>query len=377
MKIIIAPNAFKGSLSAWEAACCIEEGIKRALPKARCIKVPVADGGDGTVEALVRATGGKQVYKKVDGPAGKPARAGFGVLGDNRTGVIEMAMASGLALIPKREQNPLKTTTYGTGQLIEAAMDKGCRYLIVGIGGSATVDGGIGMAQALGIKFLDKSGKEVGRGGGALAKIKNIDISGLDKRMKKTNVVVACDVTNPLLGRNGSARIFGPQKGADPKMVVQLEAGLANLARVIKRDLGKDIKNIPGAGAAGGLGAGLMAFLDANLKSGIDLVIKAAELEQKMKGADLVITTEGCIDEQTAFGKAPAGVAAIGKKYKVPVVALGGQVAGQTQGLHKCGINAAFSIIRSPLTLEQAIKESKPALRQAAEQIIRLYIAGR
>ena len=377
MKIIIAPNAFKGSLSAWEAAGCIEEGIKIALPKARCIKVPVADGGDGTVEALVRDTGGKQVYKKVDGPVGKPVRAGFGVLGDGRTGVIEMATASGLALIPKKEQNPLKTTTYGTGQLVKAALDKGCRYLIVGIGGSATVDGGIGMAQALGIRFLDKSGKEVGRGGAGLEKIKNIDISGVDKRLKKTKVVVACDVTNPLLGRNGSARIFGPQKGADPKMVVQLEAGLANLARVIKRDLGKDIKNIPGAGAAGGLGMGLMAFLQAKLKSGIDLVIKAAELERKVKGADLVITTEGCIDEQTAFGKAPAGVAAIGKKYKIPVVALGGQIAGKTAALHKCGINAVFSIIRSPLTLEQAIKESKSALKQAAEQIMRLYIAGR
>lgn len=378
MKIVIAPDSFKGNMTSLQVASAIEKGIKRVLPRARCVKVPMADGGEGTVQSLVDATGGRIVRKKVTGPAGKPVRASYGMLADGETAVIEMAEASGLPQVSGREKNPMKTTTYGTGELIRDAMDRGARHIIIGIGGSATTDGGAGMAQALGVKFRNSRNtviKEKGSGG-MLNKIASIDMSDVDPRLRKTRVTVASDVDNPLCGKRGAAHVFGPQKGATPAMVKTLDANLKHFGQLIKRDLKKNIINMKGAGAAGGLGAGLVAFTGARLKSGIDIVVEATGLKNAIKGADLVITGEGRVDFQTAFGKTPAGVAKAAKRFRVPVVAIGGGLADDARGVFDHGIHALESAAARDMSLEEAIALSKQHLANAGERTIRMIQVG-
>ena len=322
MKIIIAPDSFKSSLTAIEVSDALEKGVKKAYPNAQIEKIPMADGGEGTVQCLVNATQGKIYQKEVIGPLGEQVIASFGVLGDQNAAAIEMASASGLPLVPPEKKNPLITTTFGTGQLIKAALDHGCSTMIIGIGGSATNDGGAGMVQALGAYLLDNNEKEIGFGGVQLSKLNRIDISNMDERISKTKILVASDVQNPLCGPTGASRIYGPQKGATEEMIVTLDNSLSHFADIIKRDLGKDIKDIPGAGAAGGLGAGLMAFLNAELKPGIDIVINTVRLEEIVQDADLVITGEGEINGSTIYGKTPIGVARVAKKFQIPVVSI-------------------------------------------------------
>jgi glycerate kinase len=374
MKIVAAPNAFKESLSAVGVAKSIARGVRRVLPDAEVVQVPVADGGDGTAEALVAATGGQIIKRRVTGPLGEPVDAYFGLLGDGHTAVVEMAVASGLHLVPNGKRNPMKTTTYGTGELIATALDQGATKVIVGIGGSATVDGGAGMAQALGCSLLDGDGRDIARGGQGLAHLSRVDLSKRHPKVQGVEALVACDVDNPLTGPKGAPAVYGPQKGATPEMVEKLDGYLANYAQILKRDLGLEVDRVPGAGAAGGLGAGLMAFLGAKLKSGVEIVIEASRLEEKLKGADLVITGEGKLDGQTAFGKAPIGVARLAKKHGIPVVALGGALADDAPELVNHGVDALFSILPRPMSLSEAMKRTDEFVARATEQIIRLIL---
>ncbi len=351
MKIVVAPDSFKGSLTAVEVSDAIGQGVREIFPEAEIVKIPMADGGDGTVQCLVNATGGEILKEKVTAPLGDEVLASYGILGDKKTAVIEMAEASGLTLVPENKRNPLITTTYGTGQLIKAGLDQGCRKMIIGIGGSATNDGGAGMVQALGVKLLDREGKEIGFGGGELKKVFRIDTKYLDNRLSETKVLIASDVSNPLCGPKGAARIYGPQKGATSEVIEELDESLAHFAEVIKRDLHRDIKDIPGAGAAGGLGAGLMAFLDAKLKPGIEIIIEVVKLEQAIKDADLVITGEGKIDSQTIYGKGPVGVAKIAKKYHIPVMAIGAIINPDAKIVHKYGIDFLVKVSDPPMSL--------------------------
>ncbi len=376
MKIVVAPDSFKESLRAKEVAEIIEEGIKRVFPQAEVIKVPLADGGEGTVEAILEARGGKVISQEVTSPLGERIKAHFGILDDGFTGIVEMAQASGLSLVPQPQRNPLLTTTYGTGELIKAALDRGCKRIIVGIGGSATVDGGAGMVQALGAKLLNGKGKQISFGGGSLGEIVSIDMSSLDTRVKNTEALVASDVDNPLCGPKGAARVYGPQKGATPEMVKTLEKNLAHFAMMIKKYLNKEVKNIPGAGAAGGLGAGLIAFLGAELRPGIKLMIEASRLEERIKGADLVISGEGRIDEQTVYGKTPVGVAEMAKKEKIPVIIIGGEIRGDVEALYERGVDAVVSCIDRILPRAEAMKEARKTLRQATERAMRLIKIG-
>ncbi|MFS8652025.1 MAG: glycerate kinase [Caldibacillus sp.] len=373
MKIVVAPDSFKESLSAMEVAQAIEKGFRAVFPDAQIEKIPMADGGEGTVQSLVDATGGKIITKEVTGPLGEKVTAFFGVLGDGKTAVIEMAAASGLHLVPVEKRNPLLTTTRGTGELILAALDEGVDHLIIGIGGSATNDGGSGMAQALGARLLDKDRNEIAPGGGSLDKLANIDISELDARLQNVKIEVACDVDNPLIGQDGASHVFGPQKGATPEMVEQLDQNLAHYATILARDLGKDVAHIPGAGAAGGLGAGLLAFLDAELKSGIDIVIAATDLEEKIKDADLVITGEGKIDSQTIHGKTPIGVAKAAKKFNIPVIAICGSIADDVDVVHDHGIDVLFSSLMRITTLEEALESGASNVEKTARNIAALY----
>lgn len=375
-KIVIAPDSFKGSMSAKEVADAIERGIKSVLTNAEIIKIPMADGGEGTVETLVDATSGQIIKLNVLDPLGSETEAYFGILGDGSTAVIEMALASGLTMVPRDKRNPLFTTTFGTGQLIKAALDNGCRELIIGVGGSATNDGGVGMAQALGIKFLNNKGQEISFGGGNLLNIDRIDLKNMDKRVKDCKFKVACDVDNPLCGPKGASYVFGPQKGATPEMVKYLDENLAHLAEVIKRDMGIDVKNEPGAGAAGGLGAGLMAFCNAQLQRGIELVIEATKIEEKIKGADLVITGEGQMDYQTAHGKTPYGVAQVAKKRNVPVVALVGSIGAGVEVLYEKGIDSIFSIVEGPMSLEESMEQGAILIERTANRVIRALKIG-
>lgn len=378
MKIVIAPDSFKGNMTSLQVASAIEKGIKRVLPRARCVKVPMADGGEGTVQSLVDATGGRIIRKKVTGPAGKPVTARYGLLADGKSAVIEMAEASGLPLVSGRDMNPLKTTTYGTGELIRDAMDRGAKHIIIGIGGSATTDGGAGMAQALGVKYRDSRNtviREYGAGG-MLNRIASIDTSELDPRLRRTRITVASDVDNPLCGTRGAARVFGPQKGATPAMVKTLDANLKHFGQLIKKDLKKNVLTLKGAGASGGLGAGLVAFTGARLKSGIDIVVEATGLKQAIKGADLVITGEGRVDFQTAFGKTPAGVARAARRFGVPVVAIGGGLADDARGVFEHGIHALESAAARDMSLEEAIALSRQHLANAGERTIRMIQVG-
>lgn len=366
MKIVIAPDSFKESLTALEAAQAIENGMRKVLSEANFVKIPMADGGEGTVQSLVDATEGRIITKTVTGPLGEPVEAFFGISGDKKTAVIEMAAASGLHLVPNEKRNPLITTTRGTGELIIAALEYGIEHIIIGIGGSATNDGGAGMAKALGIKMLDAAGKEIAEGGGALAEIAAINTAAVDPRLASVRIEVACDVDNPLTGPRGASAIFGPQKGATPEMVQQLDANLSHYADMIRKEIGTDIEQIAGAGAAGGLGGGLMAFLSAELKSGVDIVLEATKLEDQLKDADFVITGEGKIDGQTVFGKTPIGVAKTAKKHSIPVIAIAGSLGSDSHKVHEHGIDAVFSIVPGIVPLSDAFKNASVNVERLA-----------
>jgi glycerate kinase len=374
MKIVIAPDSYKGSLSAFEVAKSIQKGILNVDKTIETVIVPMADGGEGTVQSLIDASGGEIIELTVHDPLFREIKSFYGIMGDGVTAVISMAAASGLPLLTPEERNPLKTTTYGTGELIKDALNRGCRKFIIGLGGSATNDGGCGMAQALGVKFTDENANEVGFGGGELQKISAIDITGIDNRIKTVEFLAACDVDNPLCGEKGASAVYGPQKGASENDVKTLDDGLMHFAQIIKQQLNLDIKNVPGTGAAGGLGAGVMIFLNAQLKRGIDIVTQTTNLADKIIGADLVITGEGRIDFQTGFGKTPFGVAQVAKKQNIPVIVLAGSLGEGYQTLYEKGFDGIFSIIDKPMSLQQAIDNAAGLLENAAENVMRLWI---
>lgn len=378
MKIILAPDSFKGNLSSTEVAAAMEKGIKRVLPRARCVKIPMADGGEGTVQSLLAACGGRLVSCEVKGPLGRRVQSCYGMLADNKTAVIEMAAASGLGLVSDKSKNPLKTTTYGTGELICQALDAGAKEIIIGIGGSATNDAGAGMAQALGVAFLDGAGRVIRQNGSGamLRKIEGIDISGVHPRLARARIQVACDVDNPLCGRRGAAYVFAPQKGATPAMVKILDANLRHFAKVVKRELGVDVATVRGAGAAGGLGAGLVVFASAELKSGFGIVSQAASLEKRLRSADLIFTGEGRVDFQTAFGKTPAGVAKLASKHGVPVIAIGGGLADDARENFAQGIDGLEPAVARAMPLREALSNAEDYIANAAERALRLALIG-
>lgn len=375
MKIIVAPNEFKGSMTASTAAMAMTRGIHRAIPDARVVQIPVSDGGDGMVNVLNDTLGGGLCTYRVSGPLFTELEADLCYVPERRLAAVEMALASGLALLSDIPLNPEETTTLGTGQLIAKALDLGAKHIAVGIGGSATNDGGIGMAAALGVRFLDNNNVDIQPVGGALGSIRKIDMSGLDPRINDTLIEAVCDVANPLTGPKGAAAVYGPQKGATPEQVRHLDAGLSHLAELLEEQLGVNVRNLPGAGAAGGLGAGLHAFCGADLRKGVDIVLDLVELERKLEGADLVLTGEGQMDFQTAFGKAPAGVAAMAMKKHIPCLAIAGSVGNNLEELHKIGINAFFSLCSGPITLKQAMNNSSQLLEKSTEQAIRCFIS--
>jgi len=372
MTIVLAPDSFKESMTAKEVCEAMEKGIKKANPNIKCIKVPMADGGEGTMQSLVDATDGKVYKVKVQGPLGAEVEAEYGILGDGEVAVIEMASASGIHLVPKEKRNPMKTSTFGTGQLIKACLEHSIKKLLIGIGGSATNDGGAGMVQALGGKLLDSDGNELPLGGGELRKLAQIDLSNLDDRLKDVEVEVACDVNNPLVGEKGASYVFGPQKGATEEMVKVLDENLRHYGAKIKECLGIDIVEVPGAGAAGGLGAGLMAFLNGTLKNGLEMVVEYTKLEQKVKEADMVWTGEGSIDHQTIYGKTPYGVARVAKKYKLPVIALAGRIGDGIEPLYDSGIDAIYSIMQGVSSLEDALINGRRNVKKTSENVARL-----
>ena len=377
MNIIIAPDSFKGSLTAVAVADAIEQGIRAVAPEAELVRVPLADGGEGTAQALVDATGGHMIQQRVLGPLREPVDAFFGILGDDTTGVVEMAAASGLALVPVERRDPRITTSYGTGQLIAAAMDRGCKKIIVAVGGSATNDGGAGMAQALGASLTDANGAQIGPGAAELLRLAKIDVSHIDVRIGQTEFYVATDVSNPLCGPEGASAVYGPQKGATPEMVPELDAALAHYALILARDLRQDVADRAGAGAAGGLGAGLMAFLGAQARMGIAVVLEAVDFESYLEAADLVITGEGRIDAQTTYGKTLTGVGRLARRHGVPVVALAGAVEEEADRLAEIGIDAAVSVVPAPMTEAEAIARASLLVQDAAEKVMRLILTGR
>jgi glycerate kinase len=377
VKVVVAPNALKGSLGAAAAAAALAAGVARVLPEAVVAQVPVADGGDGLVDVVAEVLGGERRPVTVTGPRFAPVRAELAWLPAQRTAVIEMALASGLALLDGAAPDPTAATTRGTGELMRAALDLGARHLIVGIGGSATNDGGIGMAEALGWRFTDAAGKPVRPVGGALAAIARLDGGGADPRLGEVRIEAVCDVDNPLTGPRGAARVYAPQKGATVDQVGALDAGLAHLAALIERDLGLSVDDIPGAGAAGGLGAGLLAFCGAVLRPGAEVVLDLVELDRHPEGADLVLTAEGRIDGQTRFGKAPAAVAAHAAARGIPCIAIAGGIGDDIASLHAIGIDAVFSLCQGPMTLAAAQRDSAALLARAAEQVLRAFLAGR
>ena len=375
MKVVIAPDSYKGCLSALEVAKAMERGVLSVFPSTEVRKIPIADGGEGTVAALVTATNGQLRQTEVTDPLGNKIIAHWGVLGDGRTAVIEMAAASGLPLVPKERRDPRFTTTFGTGELIQAALTEGLPKIIIGIGGSATNDGGTGMARALGVRFLDAAGREVAAGGGSLAEICQIDTSALDHRLKNTEIVVACDVDNPLCGTRGASAVFGPQKGATPEMVQQLDAGLAKYASCARLATGRDVAEKAGAGAAGGLGAGLMFFTPAQLKPGVEIVLDAVGFSDIVRDADFVITGEGRTDFQTAFGKAPVGVAKVAKTHGVPVFCISGGLGEGADDVLAQGIDAVMSICDRPLSLEECMAAGAQLIEPAAARLSRIIMA--
>ncbi len=373
MKIIIAPDSFKESLTALEVAEAIETGFKRIFPHAEYVKVPMADGGEGTVQSLVDATQGELIQTEVTAPLGNKVMATWGLSGDKQTAIIEMAAASGLHLVPLNQRNPLLTTSFGTGELIRAALDFGVNKIILGIGGSATNDGGVGMLQALGIRCLDHQGQEIGFGGKKLANIQQIDLSALDPRLQQVEIEVACDVTNPLCGDNGASAIFGPQKGANAEMVKQLDQALAHFAQQVKAQLDLNIRDQAGAGAAGGMGGGVLLLPKVRLKSGVNIVLDTVQLSDKLQDADLVITGEGRMDGQTAQGKTPVGVALAAKTANKPVIAIVGCLREDYEVVYDKGIDAVFPIIRQLDNLENTLKNGRENLISCAQNVARLY----
>lgn len=376
MKIVIAPDSYKECLSALQVALSIESGFREVFPDAVYVKVPVADGGEGTVEAMIEATAGRRVDTTVRGPLGDPVDAFYGLTGDGKTAVIEMAAASGLALVPPNLRNPLNTTSYGTGQLIRSALDAGARKFILGIGGSATNEGGAGMLQALGVQLLDGQGQEIEPTGMGLGKLARIDMSAFDARLADCVIDVACDVDNPLCGPRGASAIFGPQKGATPEMVQQLDGYLQNFAAIARRDLGVDMADLPGAGAAGGMGAAMFAFLKGRLRPGSEIVTEAVGLDAHVRDADIVITGEGRIDGQTAFGKTPVGVARVAKRHNKPVIAIGGSLRADVDAVFAHGIDAVSSVLYRPCTIDEALTEGNENLRRAARNIAAILSMG-
>ena len=376
MKVVIAPQSFKGSLSAHEVARAMDRGVRRVVADIETTILPMADGGEGTVEALVEATHGRFLTTEVTGPLGERVKARWGILGDGVSAVVEMAAASGLTLVPKGKLNPMAATTYGTGELIKAALDAGCRRLIIGIGGSATNDGGAGMVQALGVRLLDGKGKELPWGGAALAGLRQIDISGIDRRLAECEVTVASDVTNKLCGEEGASMVYGRQKGATEEMCRQLDEALCNYAGVIKRDLGINVMDLPGGGAAGGLGAGLAAFLGVRLAPGVEIISEVVGLEDYLKGADIVFTGEGRIDPQTSFGKTVAGVARKAKEHGIPVIAIVGEIAGDYEKIYQQGIDAVLSTAPGPISLRKSMTSAEHLVADAAERAMRLVLIG-
>ncbi|QRG68077.1 glycerate kinase [Brevibacillus choshinensis] len=375
MKIVIAPDSFKGSLTAKQAAEAIGAGVRKALPHSEIVIKPMADGGEGTLQCLVDATCGKLLETTVINPLGRDVRAPFGILGDGVTCVIEMAAASGLYLITAEERNPLLTTTYGFGQLIQAGLDLGCRRFILGIGGSATNDGGAGMLQALGFRLLDQDNQELTFGGGELSKLRRIDRSQADPRLANCEFVIACDVTNPFVGPNGASHVFGPQKGATPEMVLQLDDNLRHFADLIHAAEGIAIHDLAGTGAAGGVAGALLAFLNGHLQSGIEIVRETTNLAEALTDADLVFTGEGQVDFQTAQGKTPCGVAQLAKEHGIPVIILAGSIGKGIDALYKEGVTAVLSIANNPMSLEQSMAQAAELLELAAEQAVRIYTA--
>ena len=377
MKIVIAPQGFKGGISGLEAARAIARGVLAAAPDAETVLIPVADGGDGTLHALVDATGGQIFTSTVTGPINQQVEAQWGVMGDGRTAVIEMARASGLAMVPPRRRNPRVTTTLGTGEILREALERGYRRVIVGLGGSATNDGGAGMATALGVRFLDASGNALPTGGGALARLDRIDISGVVDQIADAEIIAATDVTNPLCGPTGASAVYGPQKGASADLVAELDAALVNFARVVNRDTGCDVLDVPGAGAAGGLGAGLMAFAGAEIRSGIDMVCQVLDFDSHLAGADLVITGEGRADRSTVFDKAPVGVARHAKALGVPTMLLAGSLGEGHQELYDHGVASILCISDGAMTFQQALGRTGEMLEGTAERAVRLFLLGK
>ncbi len=376
MRIVIAPQSLKGSLTAAEAGQAIAQGARAVYSDAEIALVPIADGGEGTVQALVDATAGKVIQREVTGPLGEPLVAFFGILGDGLTAAIEMAASSGLPLLPPERRNPRITTTYGVGELILAALDYGCRHFIIGIGGSATNDGGAGMAQALGARLTGAHG-EIEHGGAALATLTHITTGTMDARLRECTFEIACDVTNPLCGPEGASAVYGPQKGATPEMVAELDAALAHYAQIIEQDLHISVKDIPGAGAAGGLGAGLIAFLGAELRPGAQIVLEAVHLEEQLREADIVITAEGQLDEQTAYGKSVSAVAGMAKGYALPVLALAGSLGKGYRAVYDLGVDAVVALPPGPLTLEYAMEHAAELVSDATERALRIFRMGR
>lgn len=373
MKIVIAPDSFKGSISAKDLCSSISEGIKKEFPEATVIEVPMADGGEGTMENLIYATGGEVYTTLAKDPLGRKIKSFYGVLGDKQTVIIEMAQISGLPLLTESERNPLIASSYGTGQLIIDALDKGYRNFIIGLGGSATNDGGIGMLKALGIKLYNQNNEELDDHVTSLKELDKIDLSCFDIRIKESKFIVASDVTNPLCGVNGASYVFGPQKGATPEMVESLDKALKKYGEVINRKLDKNILEVPGSGAAGGMAAALIAFFNAKIKSGIDITMEVTKLEQIVKGADILITGEGKLDSQTLSGKVIAGVSKVAKKEGVPVIALCGGNELKSSDLDKLGVLAAFSIVPGPCTLLEAINNTRIWATACAEQVMRMF----
>jgi glycerate 2-kinase len=375
MKIIVAPNTFKGSLSATQAAIAITHGVRQVFPDAEVVEIPVADGGEGTVEALVSAHKGSYEWINVEGPLGTPVLASYGLIDEGRTAVVELASASGYSLVSPAARNPRKASTYGFGQLLEKARKSGAESVIAGIGGSATNDAGAGMAQALGYRLLDATGRDLQRGGAALLRLERIDASGLDPGWRAVKVMVACDVTNPLTGPEGASYIYGPQKGADPETVLLLDKALGHLAEVIARDLGKRVADIPGAGAAGGTGAGLMAFLNAKLVSGAALVVDASGFDHALPGASLVITGEGRVDGQTAYGKAPGEIARRAQAAGVPTLLIAGGKGKGWESLSMSGVTTVVTLAQETDTeghnLNDLMRDAGPALTRTAAQAVK------
>jgi glycerate kinase len=374
-KVVIAPDKFKGSLTAAQVAESMARGVIRAAPGSTIDLVPMADGGEGTVDALVAATSGSYGQAEVTGPLGERVMARFGRLGDGRAAAIEMAAASGLVLVPLERRNPWMASTCGTGELLLAAIAAGARRVIVGIGGSATNDGGAGLGQALGYRLLDSQGRDLRPGGGNLDRLARIDPSGRRPELDGIEVAVACDVTNPLCGPAGASAVYGPQKGATPAMVERLDANLAHFAGIVARDLGIAIRDLPGSGAAGGLGGGLVAFAGGRLEGGVNLVIDAVNLAARLADADLCLTGEGAIDAQSAFGKTPVGVARLARSMGCPTLALAGSIGPGAEAVLEQGIDAYFSICTGPMSLDDAMTHTSELLERAAEQAVRAFLA--